>query len=141
MLKSGSQFILNLVGCISRPVDHRVNLLLGAGIDVGQKPVAQDVGLDTEGEPELTILLKVHKLSLGVLLCSRRSLNNVGIVGFGWFGSRSVSLNRKLENGNGSLESLNRLNQVALAELRGCRNLSLVDRAAKREDRAIFVDL
>jgi hypothetical protein len=118
-----------------------MDLLFGVGIDVCQEPVGQDISLHTESKLELTVLLKVHKLSLGVLLCSLRALDNVGIVAFSWLGSRRVCLDRELENGDGSLESLNGLDQVALAELRGCRNLSLVEGTTERKDRAIFVDL
>ena len=70
MSEYGSQSVLDLVGCISRPVDYSVNLFLGVGIDVSQKPVAQDVSLHTEGKLELTVLLKVHELGLGVPLCA-----------------------------------------------------------------------
>jgi hypothetical protein len=102
-----------------------VDLLLGVGIDVSQKPVAQDISLHTVGELELAVLLKVHELGLGVLLRAGRPLDNVGVVAFGGLSGGIVCLDRKLQDGDGSLESLNRLNQVALAELRGCRNLSL----------------
>jgi hypothetical protein len=133
--------VLDLVGCISSPVDHSVNLILSSGIDVSQKPVAQDVSLNTEGKLELTILLKVHELGLRVLLCSRRSLENVRIIAFCWHSSCLVCLNRKLQNSDGTPESLNWLDQVALAELRRCRNISLEERVTKREDGAVFGNL
>ena len=135
------QCVLDRVGSISSPINHSVDLLLGVGIDISQEPVAQDIGLHTEGKLELAILLKVHELGLGVPLCSGRSLDNVGIFGFGWLSSGLLCLDRKLQNGDGTLKSLNRLDQVALAELRRCGNLALVERATEREDRAILVDL
>ena len=118
-----------------------MDLLLGVGINVSQKPVAQDISLNTVGELELAVLLKVHELGLGVLLCARRSLDNIGVVAFGGLSGGSVCLDRKLKDSDGSLESLNRLDQVALAELRRCGNLALEERATVREDGAIFVDL
>ena len=118
-----------------------MDLLLGAGIDVSQKPVAQDVGFNTVGKLKLAVLLEVHELGLGVLLSSRRSLDNVRVVAFGRLSGSLVCLNRELKDSDGTLEGLNRLDQVALAELRRCGNLALVERATEREDRAILVDL
>lgn len=134
-------YVLDRVRSISSPINHGVDLLLGVGIDVSQKPVAQDISFNTVGELKLTILLKVHELGLGVLLCSRRSLDNVGVVAFGRLSGGSVCLDRKLKDSDGSLESLNGLDQVALAEFRRSGDLSLEERATEREDRAIFVDL
>jgi hypothetical protein len=133
--------VLDLVGCISSPVDHSMNLILSSGIDVSQEPVAQDVSLNTEGKLELTILLEVHELGFRVLLCSRRSLENVGVIAPCWLSSCLVCFDRKLQNSDGTPESLNWLDQVALAELRRCRNISLEERVTEREDGAIFGDL
>jgi hypothetical protein len=133
--------LLNLVGCISSPVDHSVDLVLSSGIDVSQEPVAQDISLNTEGKLELAILLKVHELGLWVLLCSRRSLENVRVITFCRNSSCLVGLNRKLQNSDGTPESLDRLDQVALAELRRRRDIAIKERVAEREDGAIFGDL
>lgn len=133
--------LLDLVGSISGPVDHSVDLLLGVGIDVSQKPVAQDISLDAESKLELTILLKVHELGLGVLLCTLGSLENVRVIALCRLGGCVVCLNRELKNADSALESLHGLDQVALAELRWFRDLSLVERTTEREDGAILVDL
>jgi hypothetical protein len=133
--------VLDLVGCISSPVDHSVDLVLSSGIDVSQEPVAQDISLNTEGKLELAILLKVHELGLWVLLCSRRSLENVRVIAFCRHSSCLVGLNRKLQNSDGTPESLDRLDQVALAELRRRRDIAIKERVAEREDGAIFGDL
>jgi len=135
------QCVLDRVGSISSPINHSVDLLLGVGIDISQEPVAQDVGFDTVGKLKLAVLLEVHELGLWVLLSSRRSLDNVRVVAFDRLSGGLVCLNGELKDGDGSLKSLNRLDQVALAELRRCGNLSLVERATEREDRAILVDL
>jgi hypothetical protein len=117
--------VLDLVRRISSPVNHSMDLVLSSSIDVSQEPVAEDISLNTEGELELTVLLKVHELGLRVFLCPRRSLENVRVIALCWLCSSLVCLNGKLQNSDGTLESLDWLDQIALAELRRCRDLSL----------------
>jgi hypothetical protein len=115
--------------------------ILGVGIDVGQQPVAQNVGLNTESKLQLSILLDVHQLGLGVLLSSRGSPEHVGVFDVRRLGGRLICLDRKLKGARGTLECLDRIDQVTLAELRRRGDLAFVEGAAEGEDVAIFVDL
>lgn len=115
--------------------------VLVAGVDVGQKPVAQDVSLDAEGKFQLSILLDVHQLGLGVLLSSRGTLEHVRVFDIRRLSGRLLCLDRKLEGVHSALESLDGVDQITLAELRRRRDLAFVERTAEGEDVAILVDL
>lgn len=116
--------------------------ILGGGIHVGQKPVAQNVSLDAESELQLSVLLEVHQLSFGLLLGSRGSLEHVRVVTLGSrLSSRLFGFDRKLEDVHSPLECLDRLDQITLAKLRRRRDLAFVERATEAEDAAVLVNL
>jgi hypothetical protein len=115
--------------------------ILGVGVDVGQKPVAQNVSFDAEGKFQLSILLDVHQLSLGILLSSSGAPEDVGVLNIRGLSSGVLCFDRELKDAGSTLESLDRVDQVTLTESRRGRDLALVERAAEGEDVAILVNV
>jgi len=115
--------------------------VLGAGIDVREKPVAQNVGFNTECKLQLAILLDVHQLGLGVLLSSGSASEHVRVFDVRGLSSCLLCFDRELKGARSTLESLDGIDQVTLTELRRRRDLALVERAAEGEDIAVLVDL
>jgi hypothetical protein len=101
--------------------------ILGVGVDVGQKPVAQNVSFDAEGKFQLSILLDVHQLSLGILLSSSGAPEDVGVLNIRGLSSGVLCFDRELKDAGGTLESLDGVDQVTLAEGRRRRDLALVE--------------
>jgi hypothetical protein len=101
--------------------------IFGVGVDVGQEPVAQNVGFDAESKFQLPILLDVHQLSLGILLSSSGAPEHVRVFDISGLSSGVLCFDRELKDAGSALESLDGVDQVTLAEGRRRRDLALVE--------------
>lgn len=120
-----------------------MDLVAGLCVYVGEKPVAQDVGLDPPGEGELALLVdKVDKACFWVLDTAARLLDGECVGFLLGFSSSQVGRHGKGENLDGRLEGIYRLSRVTLAQTWWwCWDFALVERVSKREDTAITTDL
>lgn len=118
MKSSGRSFnLLDLVIGIRRVVNDTVNLLVGSSIDVCQKPVAHDVGLNTPRERKAAIRLdKIDELGLWILDRTRSALEGKGLFGTGRLSGSLLSSNSELKLVVRRLQSIDWVREVALLQ-------------------------
>jgi hypothetical protein len=131
----------DLVSGVGHIVNNTMDLLVGGGIDIRQKPVVEDISLDTPGQDDAIILLdKVDKASLGIRDSTRRTSQLVRLNAAGGLSS-SLTLDRELKDAASSAESHSRLRESPLLQwVLGWESTS-EEVVAVREDLAIGSDL
>jgi hypothetical protein len=130
---------VDLVAVVGGIVDNGVDILSGSGIDVGQKPVAGNVGLDPPGQLKLAVGIdEVHKLGLRLVQTSAGVLDSVSLLALLRLSLSRACLDRKSKGVDGSLKTVDGVGGSPLAER---RNLALEERVAEREDFAVLANL
>lgn len=148
----GQSLAVALIGVVAGPgedkvaglgdvVDDTVDDVVGLGVDVGQQPVVQDVGLDSPGEGQGAILLDVvHQAGLGVLLSARGAGELVGLGSLDTLGG-SLAGHGQGQDAGSSVQGGDGVDEVTLAEGALSRDLSRVEVVTEGEDVAILTNV
>lgn len=129
-------------GKVADVVDDTVDLLVGGSVDVGEQPVVDDVGLDSPGQGQSSVLLgKVDQAGLGVADSTRSALESVLLSSLLGLGGGAIGLDGETQDVDGTLERIRGVGEVTLLQGALCGQLAGEEAVAVREDSAISANL
>lgn len=149
-----SNFTISLGGVIEAPgvnleggkvgnvVYNTMNLFVGCCVNVGEKPVVHDIGLDPPSQSQSSVSLdEINEVSLRIADSSGCTLQRVLLSAFLSFGSGAISLNREAQDVNCTLECSGGVREITLPQGVLLGQLARKEAVSMREDSAVFANL
>lgn len=129
-------------GKVADVVDDTVNLLVGGSVDVSEQPVVDDIGLDSPGQGQSSVLLgNVDEAGLGVADSTRGALESVLLSSLLGLGGGAFSLDGETQDVDSTLERVRGVGEVTLRQGALCGNLAGEEAVSVRKDSAISANL
>lgn len=148
----GQGLAVALIGVVASPgedevaglgdvVDNTVDDVVGLGVNVSQQPVVEDIGLDSPGESQGTVVLDVvHEASLGVRLSTSGASELVGLGTLNGLGG-SLASDGQSQDAGSSVQGIDGVGEPTLAQGALGGNLSGVKVVTVGEDVAILANV